>query len=137
MELILNIFSVLTFPFLGIYILYLSLKRFRQIKKNLSYSNTIKKWMSLNEIGGFLSFFGFFMLLLGYFHITECGLNFEKENDGYYLIIDKADIDTHLGGVYEKTIFADGPFTELEVKKILDDCKTPLQELINNLENLN
>ena len=73
--------------------------------------------MSLNEIGGGLSFFGIFLLLLGYFHIIECGLNFEKENDGYYLIIDKADVDTHLGGVYEKTIFVDDPFTELEVKK--------------------
>ena len=81
---------------------------------------------------GLLAFLGILIVVFGYFATTKCGLNFELKSDGYYLVRYESDVDTHMVGVIENTIYVDGPFTEKEVKKMLDECETPLKSLKNH-----
>ena len=56
------------------FMLYISIRMLIKIKKNRTYSEAIKKWGSLNEIGGL---FGLLILFFGYYNATKCGLEFE------------------------------------------------------------
>ena len=130
MDFVFNIINLLLFPFIGMFMLYISIRILIKIKKNRTYSEAIKKWVSLNEIGGLFGLFGLLILFFGYYNATKCGLEFELKSDGYYLVIYESEIDTHNGTTHDWPNYIDGPFTKKERNKMLDECQTPLEKLI-------
>ena len=130
MDIIFNILGLLFGPFLGIFLIYISIRIFIKIKKKRTYSEAIKKWAGMEEIGGFLGFFGILILFLGYCNATKCGLDFELRTDGYYLVMYDSEIDTHNGTTYDYPNYIDGPFTKKEINKMLDECQTPIEKFI-------
>lgn len=135
-ELLLATFSLFTIPAFGLIMIYFSLRDLiNKSKKNKSFRDTINDWMTNTSDGfGFIAIIGLAVLIVGYFHATECGLQFELKSNGYYLVIYESEIDTHNGSSYEYPKYIDGPFSEIEVNKMLDECQTPYERFINLLK---
>ena len=81
-------------------------------------------WKALSGIEKFIVAFLFFGIL-GFFYqlIFTCNTEFEEYSDGWYVLIDKGEMDSK-GNWHENLEPLDGPYTEVEVDSIIKDCKS-------------